>query len=76
MRGAPGDPLRSGAVRPLSYLNVFAPAALVLQLLGGPPVLVFFASALAVVPAAGMMSEATEQLSARSGPGIAGFIVQ
>jgi Ca2+:H+ antiporter len=61
-------------VRPLSYLNVFAPAALVLQLLGGPPVLVFFASALAVVPAAGMMSEATEQLSARSGPGIAGVL--
>ncbi len=61
-------------MRPLSYLNVFAPLALALRLLDGPPVLVFFSSALAVIPAAGLMSHATEQLSARSGPGIAGLL--
>ncbi len=56
------------------YLNVFAPLALALRLLGAPPVLVFFASALAVIPSAALMSDATEQLSARSGPGVAGLL--
>jgi Ca2+:H+ antiporter len=35
---------------------------------------VFFSSALAVVPAAAIMSDATEQLSARSGAGVAGLL--
>ncbi len=61
-------------MRPITYLNAFAPLALALRLLDGPPVLVFFSSALAVIPAAGMMSQATEQLSARSGPGVAGLL--
>ena len=56
------------------YLNAFAPLALALKLLDGPPVVVFFSSAVAVIPAAGLMSDATEQLSARSGPGIAGLL--
>jgi Ca2+:H+ antiporter len=61
-------------VRPIYYLNVFAPLALVLKLADASAPLVFFSSALAVVPAAGLMSDATEQLSARSGPGIAGLL--
>ena len=56
------------------YLNGFAPLALILKLLEGPPVLVFFSSALAVIPAAALMSNATEHLSARSGPGVAGLL--
>ena len=50
------------------------PLALGLKLAGASAPLVFFASALAVVPAAALMSDATEQLSARSGPGIAGLL--
>jgi Ca2+:H+ antiporter len=61
-------------VRPIQYLNVFAPVAVVLKLADASPTFVFFASALAVIPAAGLMSDATEQLSARSGPGIAGLL--
>lgn len=61
-------------MRLLTLLNAFAPVALALRLFDGPPVLVFFASALAVIPAAGMMSDATQQLSARSGPGVAGLL--
>jgi Ca2+:H+ antiporter len=61
-------------VRLLSYLNAFAPLAIALKLLDGPAVVVFFSSALAVIPAAGMMSDATERLSARSGPGVAGLL--
>jgi len=61
-------------LRPIYYLNVFAPVALVLKFIDASAPLIFFSSALAVIPAAGLMSNATEQLSARSGPGIAGLL--
>jgi Ca2+:H+ antiporter len=61
-------------VPPIHYLNVFAPVALALKFAGAPAPSVFFTSALAVIPAAAMMSDATEQLSARSGAGIAGLL--
>lgn len=50
------------------------PIALGLELAHASPSLVFVCSALAVVPAAALMSDATEQLSARSGPGVAGLL--
>jgi Ca2+:H+ antiporter len=61
-------------VRAIYLLSVFVPVALVLKLIDAPPVAVFLTSSLAVVPAAAAMGEATEQLSARSGPGIAGLL--
>src|ERR1700716_1047528 len=61
-------------VAPVHYLNAFAPVALGLKLAGASPSLVFFSSAPAVVPAAALMSEATEQLSARAGAGVAGLL--
>jgi Ca2+:H+ antiporter len=61
-------------VRAVYFLTVFVPAAIVLRLLHAPATLVFFSSALAVVPAAAVMGEATEQLSVRSGPGVAGLL--
>jgi Ca2+:H+ antiporter len=61
-------------LRPIHYLGLLAPVAVVLKLAHASPVLVFFSSALAVVPAAALMSEATEQLSARSGAGVAGLL--
>src|ERR1700716_935004 len=61
-------------VAPVHYLNAFAPVALGLKLAGASPSLVFFSSALAVVPAAALMSEATEQLSTRAGAGVAGLL--
>jgi Ca2+:H+ antiporter len=56
------------------YLSAFFPAAVALELSHAAPALVFFSSALAVVPAAALMSDATEELSARSGPGVAGLL--
>jgi len=53
---------------------VFVPAALGLKFADASAPLVFFCSALAVVPAAALMSETTEQLAARSGPGVAGLL--
>jgi Ca2+:H+ antiporter len=61
-------------VRPVYYLAAFMPIAVALRLADATPVAVFFCSALAVVPAAALMSDATEALSARSGPGIAGLL--
>lgn len=73
----PGHPEPGRRVRriaPIHYLNAFAPIALGLKLAGAAPSLVFFSSALAVIPAAALMSNATEHLSARSGAGVAGLL--
>jgi Ca2+:H+ antiporter len=55
-------------------LSVFMPVALGLRLAHASPPLVFLCSAAAVIPAAALMSDATEQLSTRSGPGVAGLL--
>jgi Ca2+:H+ antiporter len=61
-------------MRRIYYLGVFVPLALALDLAGVSAPVVFFASALGVVPAAALMSDATEQLAERSGPGVAGLL--
>jgi Ca2+:H+ antiporter len=61
-------------VRPVYYLGVFIPAAIVLELAHAPAVVVFSAAALGVIPTAAVMGEATEQIAAQSGPGIGGFL--
>jgi Ca2+:H+ antiporter len=61
-------------VRPVYYLTMFVPVALGLKFADASAPSVFFSSALGVVPAAALMSDATEQLSARSGPGVAGLL--
>jgi Ca2+:H+ antiporter len=61
-------------LRPIYYLSAFVPAAVVLDLTGAPATAVFTVSAIAVIPAAALMGEATEQLAERSGPGVAGLL--
>ena len=57
------------------YLMVpFIPVAIALELAHADATLVFGASALGVIPTAALMGRATEELSARSGPGIGGFL--
>jgi Ca2+:H+ antiporter len=57
------------------YLLVpFIAAAIVLELVHADPVIVFFASALGVIPTAALMGRATEELATRSGPGIGGLL--
>ena len=58
----------------LNALLIFIPVALALEWLHVGEVWVFFAAALAVVPLAGIIGYATEQLSLRSGPGIGGLL--
>jgi Ca2+:H+ antiporter len=61
-------------VRPVYYLSIFIPVAVGAQLADASPAIVFFTSALGVVPTAALMSDATEQLAARAGPGIGGLL--
>ncbi len=65
--------LLSGAGWP--YLLVpFIPVAIALELAHADASLIFGASALGVIPTAALMGRATEELAARSGPGIGGFL--
>jgi Ca2+:H+ antiporter len=62
-------------MRPVYYLGLFIPAAIVLELADvHSPVLVFGAAALGVIPCAAVMGEATEAIAARTGPGIGGLL--
>jgi Ca2+:H+ antiporter len=57
------------------YLLVpFIPIAVVLELAHASASVIFVTSALGVIPTAALMGRATEELAARSGPGIGGFL--
>jgi Ca2+:H+ antiporter len=57
------------------YLLVpFIPIAIALDLAHASASVIFVCSALGVIPTAALMGQATEQLAARSGPGIGGFL--
>jgi Ca2+:H+ antiporter len=57
------------------YLLVpFIPIAIVLELAHANASIIFITSALGVIPTAALMGRATEELAARSGPGIGGFL--
>src|SRR5918995_4714337 len=61
-------------MRPVYYLGVFIPVAVALEIAHASAPLVFFAAALGVIPTAALMGAATEELAARSGPGIGGLL--
>jgi Ca2+:H+ antiporter len=61
------------------YLNfnlllIFVPIAIVGEFLHWPPLLVFALSALAVMPLASLIGQATEELAAHTGPRLGGFL--
>src|SRR3982074_1699761 len=59
----------------LNWLLVFVPAAVALRFWPGPsyPTALFICSAIAIVPVAGWIGRATEELAARGGAGVGGF---
>ncbi len=61
-------------MRPVYRLGVFIPIALALDAAGASATIVFVTAAAAIVPIAALMGDATEQLSARSGPGLGGLV--
>jgi Ca2+:H+ antiporter len=57
------------------YLLIpFIPGALALELADASSTAIFVAAALGIVPTAAMMGKATEELAARSGPGVGGLL--
>jgi Ca2+:H+ antiporter len=55
-------------------LTPLIPIAVVLELAHSPATVIFAASALGIIPTAALMGRATEELAARSGPGIGGLL--
>ena len=55
-------------------LTPFIPLAVVLELAHAAPTLIFAIAALGIVPTAALMGLATEELAAKSGPGIGGLL--
>jgi len=58
----------------LNVLLVFIPISVVLYWIEASPVAIFFSSALAIVPLAGLMGRATEALAVDLGEGIGGLL--
>jgi Ca2+:H+ antiporter len=58
----------------LYWLLGLFPIAVALELVHASPVVIFAASCLAVVPLAGLMGRATEQLADQCGPGVGGLL--
>jgi len=58
----------------LKFLLIFVPISIAAEFLHLPATLMFVLSALAIVPLAGLMGEATEEISFYSGPRIGGFL--
>jgi Ca2+:H+ antiporter len=55
-------------------LTPFIPGAVALELADAEPGVIFFVAALGIVPTAALMGQATEELAARSGPGVGGLL--
>ncbi len=60
--------------RVLTALLVFIPVSIALDLLRADPILIFASAALAIMPLAGFMGKATEELSKQVGAGVGGLL--
>jgi Ca2+:H+ antiporter len=58
----------------LDWLLVLVPVSVVLQLAGGNDLLIFLTSAGAILPLAGLIGRATDQLALHTGPRIGGLV--
>ena len=65
------DPRRVGWMR---LLLTFVPLALIGSFAGAKPIVLFVLSAVAIIPLAGLIGEATEALAHKMGPGIGGLL--
>ena len=61
-------------MRIIHFLLIFLPVAVVAELMHWPPLIVFATSALAVIPLAGLLGEATEVLAVKIGPRLGGLL--
>lgn len=61
-------------MRIIHFLLIFLPLAILAEILHWPPLVIFAASALAVIPLAGLLGEATEVLAEKVGPRLGGLL--
>lgn len=61
-------------MRYLRYMLIFVPLAIVTEFFLHSPTLIFISSALALIPLAGLLGEATEELAIHTGPKIGGLL--
>ncbi|MDA2919817.1 calcium/proton exchanger [Desulfobacterota bacterium AH_259_B03_O07] len=61
-------------VDPLGLLLIFLPISIALDLIHASPVWIFITSALSIIPLAGFLGKATEELAKHVGPGIGGLL--
>lgn len=61
-------------INPLMFMLVFIPVFITAELIHANPVLIFIFSGMSIIPLAGLMGEATEHLSEKTGPGTSGFL--
>src|SRR5213596_2101195 len=65
---------RSACLKYLRYLLIFVPIAVAAELLHWDPLIIFSCSCIALVPLAGLLGEATEELAIHTGPKIGGLL--
>lgn len=58
----------------LQWLLIFVPIAVVLEVIHAPALAIFGVAGLAILPLAGLIGTATEELAARSGPQVGGLL--
>lgn len=58
----------------LKYLMIFIPVSIILRIIKADAIWIFSSACLSIIPLAGLMGEATEEISAFSGPRIGGFL--
>lgn len=58
----------------LKYLLIFIPISIIGEFMHLPPTVMFVLAALSIIPLAGLMGEATEEISFYTGPKIGGFL--
>lgn len=58
----------------LKYLFIFIPISIIGEFMHLPPTVMFLLAALSIIPLAGLMGEATEEIAFYTGPKIGGFL--
>ena len=61
-------------MRPVDYLAVFIPLAIILKIADAPDTLIFFTASAGVIPTAALMGRGHRGAGHRSGPGIGGLL--
>jgi Ca2+:H+ antiporter len=67
--------VRAAQMKPsLNWLLIFIPITLALEHIGVPPTVLFFSAALALIPIAGLIVKATEEIALRTNDAVGGLL--